>query len=470
MRRRPESDGLRTDDPGDWLCGACVVVHEELLARIGGYDESYFLYWEDVDLGFRAVAAGATVVLREDLVAVHDEGGTHGPRQGRAKSALYYRYNCRNRLLFAARNLDRRGLLCWVLATPAVSWEILLRGGRRQLLQTPSLLGAAARGALAGLAAVLPVLLLGPPRRPVRRPAMLVVHPSSELYGSDRVLLESVGALARDSVVTVALPGPGPLVAELEARGATVVLRRMPVLRKAALRPAGAVRLLGDAVLGLLPALSLLRTAGRSGVYVNTTVLPWWLLSPAWPAAGSSATCTRRSGPAPGRAAAAGADTPRGRRGRGQQPLHRRRARGLVPAPQRADERRAQPGPRPGRRHPGAAAAERAGAPAVRGPAVTAKGARCRGRRAAGTRGPGGIDARSTLAGSVFEGYEWFEEELRAQCRTPPAWRTAWTSFGFHGRRRRSRGEADVALAPRPWMSPSATARSRRSWLPVRLS
>src|SRR3954468_14296785 len=150
--RRPDTEGPRTNDPGDWLCGACVVVHDELLSRIGGFDEGYFLYWEDVDLGYRAVAAGGSVILREDLVAVHDEGGTHGPRQGRAKSALYYRYNCRNRLAFAARHLDRRRLLRWVLATPAVSWEILLRGGRRQLLAQPSLAWAALAGSMAGLA------------------------------------------------------------------------------------------------------------------------------------------------------------------------------------------------------------------------------------------------------------------------------------------------------------------------------
>ncbi len=154
VRSRPRGADPATTDPGDWLCGACVVVHDELLTRVGGFDEGYFLYWEDVDLGFRAVAAGGTVVLREDLTAVHDEGGTHadGRREG-AKSALYYRYNCRNRLTFAARHLGRRRLLRWLLATPAVSWDILLRGGRRQLLHSPALLWAAVAGSVAGIAA-----------------------------------------------------------------------------------------------------------------------------------------------------------------------------------------------------------------------------------------------------------------------------------------------------------------------------
>ena len=67
---------------------------------------------------------------------------------------------------------------------------------------------------------------------------MLVVHPGAELYGADRVLLDSATALATHFDVTVALPGPGPLVQELEARGLRVVQCRMPVLRNAAMRPA----------------------------------------------------------------------------------------------------------------------------------------------------------------------------------------------------------------------------------------
>lgn len=278
VRRRPPVEASATTDPGDWLCGACVVVHDELFTRIGGFDEGYFLYWEDVDLGFRAVAAGGTVILREDLVAVHDEGGTHADgRPEGAKSALYYRYNCRNRLAFAARHLGRRRLLRWLVSTPAVSWEILLRGGRRQLLHSPGLLWAAVAGSLAGLAVALPALVSG--RRPgVRRPALLLVHPGAELYGSDRVFLESVAALLTHADAVVALPEDGPLGAELRRRGVRVVRCRMPVLRKSVLRPAGFARLVADAVTGFVPAVGLIRRHGRDGVVVNTTILPWWLV------------------------------------------------------------------------------------------------------------------------------------------------------------------------------------------------
>jgi glycosyltransferase involved in cell wall biosynthesis len=111
---------------------------------------------------------------------------------------------------------------------------------------------------------------------PGTRPRVLVVHPGAELYGADRVLADSASALATRFDVTVALPGPGPLVGELERRGLRVVQCRMPVLRNSALRPRGALRLLADTVLGAVPALRLLRSAGAAGVYVNTLTLPSW--------------------------------------------------------------------------------------------------------------------------------------------------------------------------------------------------
>lgn len=107
---------------------------------------------------------------------------------------------------------------------------------------------------------------------------MLVVHPGAELYGADRALLQTVEALLAVYDVTVAVPVAGPLVAELERAGARVEVSRMPVLRRAAMRPAGAVRLVSDALLGVIPAVRLLRSRASGGVVVNTVTLPSWPL------------------------------------------------------------------------------------------------------------------------------------------------------------------------------------------------
>lgn len=134
-----------------WLTAGCLAVDRGLWDWVGGLDERYFMYWEDVDLSFRCRAAGARLILRRDLAAVHDQGGTQGPRRGRAKSALYYFYNCRNRMMFAVRHLPRPTIITWMVATPEVSYEIWLHGGRRQILESPGLILAAAQGGLVGL-------------------------------------------------------------------------------------------------------------------------------------------------------------------------------------------------------------------------------------------------------------------------------------------------------------------------------
>ena len=139
-----------------WLTGACLAVHAETFAAVGGFDERFFLYWEDLDLSHRLAHAGVRLTVRLDLTAVHDEGGTHGgDHDPRAKSDLYYRWNCRNRLVFAALRLPRRTALRWVLTTPVRSREVLLRGGRRQLLRHPGAVLPVLRGSLAGVGWVL---------------------------------------------------------------------------------------------------------------------------------------------------------------------------------------------------------------------------------------------------------------------------------------------------------------------------
>lgn len=141
------------EDPtwGNWLSGACLALSAEAFDRVGGFSEEYFLYWEDVDISRRAADLGMHLVLRDDLLVVHDEGGTHTARDARAKSPVYYYFNIRNRLLFGRRRLTGIDRVLWLLATPRQSLLIWLRGGRRQLLTHPRGAWAAVRGAIAGL-------------------------------------------------------------------------------------------------------------------------------------------------------------------------------------------------------------------------------------------------------------------------------------------------------------------------------
>lgn len=129
-----------------WLSGAVLMASRELWQRVGGFDDDYFLYWEDVDLSHRVLAAGGSLALWPEIIAVHDEGGTHddaGP--GRAKSDTYYFHVIRNRLIFAAKHLDDAGYAAWHANRHRVAYETLLQGGRRQFLRSPHVMVVAIR-------------------------------------------------------------------------------------------------------------------------------------------------------------------------------------------------------------------------------------------------------------------------------------------------------------------------------------
>jgi N-acetylglucosaminyl-diphospho-decaprenol L-rhamnosyltransferase len=55
----------------DWLAGLCLAMRAETFRRLGGFDEGYHLYCEDVDLCLRARAAGLSVRLLCDLQVTH---------------------------------------------------------------------------------------------------------------------------------------------------------------------------------------------------------------------------------------------------------------------------------------------------------------------------------------------------------------------------------------------------------------
>ncbi|MGQ7353146.1 glycosyltransferase family 4 protein [Quadrisphaera oryzae] len=112
------------------------------------------------------------------------------------------------------------------------------------------------------------------------RRTAVVAHPGAELYGSDRVLVESVTALVEHGWRTVVvLPGTGPLGQALEAVGAEVEVLGFPVLRKASTSPTGLLALAGRTLLSLPALLRLLRRLRPAVLYVNTVTIPVWQLA-----------------------------------------------------------------------------------------------------------------------------------------------------------------------------------------------
>lgn len=83
-KRFPTSGLFARPEPGqhvavDWVCGACLAVRAEQFVRLGGFDEAFFVYSEDVSFGRRARAAGLRAVLRPDVMVPHAAGSSGAP-------------------------------------------------------------------------------------------------------------------------------------------------------------------------------------------------------------------------------------------------------------------------------------------------------------------------------------------------------------------------------------------------------
>lgn len=79
-KSNPWSVAYRADDvppserPVGWLSGSCLLVRRKAFDQINGFDERYFMYMEDVDLGDRLGRAGWLNVYVPDAEVVHTKG------------------------------------------------------------------------------------------------------------------------------------------------------------------------------------------------------------------------------------------------------------------------------------------------------------------------------------------------------------------------------------------------------------
>jgi len=62
-----------------WLSGALLLLRREAFEQIGGFDDAFFMYFEDVDLGRRMADSGWTSVYVTSATAVHT--GAHSTRR-----------------------------------------------------------------------------------------------------------------------------------------------------------------------------------------------------------------------------------------------------------------------------------------------------------------------------------------------------------------------------------------------------
>jgi N-acetylglucosaminyl-diphospho-decaprenol L-rhamnosyltransferase len=120
-----DADAYAAPREPDWVSGACILLRRDALMKLGGLDEGFFMYAEDIDLCRRLRSEGYGLAF-EPAALVEHEGGASAPRSNLlpvlAESRLRYAAKHRSR---PAALLERAGI-----ALEALTHMVVARGGR----------------------------------------------------------------------------------------------------------------------------------------------------------------------------------------------------------------------------------------------------------------------------------------------------------------------------------------------------
>jgi len=96
------SRGPKADGPCcvGFVCGAVMLLNMDVMKRIGFFDETFFLYYEDEDLCQRVFLAGQQIVLVPELEITHlSRGSVKGPNPLKSEFIRGY-HHAQSKLVF----------------------------------------------------------------------------------------------------------------------------------------------------------------------------------------------------------------------------------------------------------------------------------------------------------------------------------------------------------------------------------
>jgi len=96
----------------DQVMGAFFLVRRMVFEELHGFDERFFVYFEEVDLSLRAIQNGWKSVYYADAQAYHKGGGT----SEQIKATRLF-YSLRSRILYSYKHFSRRAAIAVLLGT-----------------------------------------------------------------------------------------------------------------------------------------------------------------------------------------------------------------------------------------------------------------------------------------------------------------------------------------------------------------
>ena len=88
-------------------CGGSFLIDRDIYLAVGGFDDDYFAYFEDVDLGWRLWLSGYKVYFEPNSIVYHKHWGTTGGIPNYKRHVLYER----NALYTIIKNYEKENLL-----------------------------------------------------------------------------------------------------------------------------------------------------------------------------------------------------------------------------------------------------------------------------------------------------------------------------------------------------------------------
>ena len=134
-----EAEGYRTQKRVFSCCGGATIYRKSILEKIGGFDERFFAYLEDVDIGFRARLWGYENWFVPSARVLHAGSASSGARY----NAFKVRHTSRNNFLLIQNNFS---ILQMVINAPLtfLGWLVKAAFFAQKGLLGPYLQGSAA--------------------------------------------------------------------------------------------------------------------------------------------------------------------------------------------------------------------------------------------------------------------------------------------------------------------------------------